>query len=204
MRRRDDFLGAHLPDAGWLARVPTLAGLAAVCAVSLAAVLVRVTWFTLLLAVVMVAVGLSSRIPLRRILAPVARMWIVLAVILLVNAWLSDVTVGAQVVSTLLCCVITAGLFTTTNSIAELLRAFGVLASPLRFVGVDPQRVALAAALTVRTIPVLADMFATTGDAARARGLERSLRARTLPVILRSVKHAQDTGRALSARGIGE
>ena len=38
--------------------------------------------------------------------------------------------------------------------------------------------------------------------AARARGLDSSIKARIVPAILRSVKYAQDTGRALDARGI--
>ena len=34
-------------------------------------------------------------------------------------------------------------------------------------------------------------------------GLEASLTARTVPLVLGAVKYAQDTGRALEARGLG-
>ena len=43
-----------------------------------------------------------------------------------------------------------------------------------------------------------------TGDAARARGLERDPRARLVPLVVRSVAHARATGEALDARGIGD
>ena len=37
-----------------------------------------------------------------------------------------------------------------------------------------------------------------------ARGLERNPRALTVPVVIRAVAYAQQTGDALAARGIGE
>ncbi|RYE75981.1 MAG: energy-coupling factor transporter transmembrane protein EcfT, partial [Myxococcales bacterium] len=43
-----------------------------------------------------------------------------------------------------------------------------------------------------------------TRDAARARGLQRSPRARLIPMVLRVVAHARATGDALHARGLGD
>ena len=51
---------------------------------------------------------------------------------------------------------------------------------------------------------MLAGSFAEVGDAARARGLERSVRARTIPVVLSAVAYARRTGDALAARGLGD
>ena len=40
--------------------------------------------------------------------------------------------------------------------------------------------------------------------AARARGLDRNLRAYATPLVLRMVAHARHTGEALQARGLGD
>ncbi|WAL40150.1 energy-coupling factor transporter transmembrane protein EcfT [Brevibacterium sp. BRM-1] len=204
MRRRQQFLGGYVPGTSWLHRTPALVKLAAVCAVGICAVAVRAPWLSLGLAVAAVLAGLSAGLPLRRILEPAARLWPLLLLLLGLNAWLTGPEQAARTLSTIIVCVLTAGLLMLTASVAQLLAAFEVLAQPVRLVGIGPERAGLAAALTVRSIPVLADLFADAGDAARARGLERSLRARTVPVALRAVKYADDTGRALAARGLGD
>ncbi len=204
MRRRQEFLGGYIAGDSWLHRLPTLAALAGVCAIGLCSVIFRLTWLNLALAVLVVVCGLSARLPLRKVLAPLSRLWLLIGIMLALNVWLTDAETGARVVSTLMACVLAAGLLTLTNSIAQLLAAFTTLARPLRVIGIEPQRAGLAGALMVRSIPVLANLFTAAGDSARARGLESNLRARTTPVVLRAVSYAQDTGRALAARGIGE
>jgi biotin transport system permease protein len=56
----------------------------------------------------------------------------------------------------------------------------------------------------LRSIPFIIGAFDDVRDAARARGLERNLRARTLPVMISTVAYARQTGEALTARGLGE
>jgi biotin transport system permease protein len=75
---------------------------------------------------------------------------------------------------------------------------------PLRRLGAKPERVALAFSLVIRAIPTILGVARETQSAARARGLERDPRARLMPLVLRTVAHAQLTGEALSARGAGE
>ena len=69
---------------------------------------------------------------------------------------------------------------------------------------VDPEAVALAFSLTLRAIPTTIAIADETRDAAVARGLERSPRARLTPLVIRVVAHARATGEALQARGIGD
>ena len=68
----------------------------------------------------------------------------------------------------------------------------------------DPDRVALVLALTVRAVPVLAGTYAQARDARRARGLERSPRALLVPLVLRTMRHADQLGEALAARGVDD
>ena len=68
----------------------------------------------------------------------------------------------------------------------------------------DADAVALAFSLMIRAIPTTIAIADETRDAAVARGLERSPRARLTPLVIRVVAHARATGDALQARGIGD
>ena len=67
-----------------------------------------------------------------------------------------------------------------------------------------PEQVALAFSLALTAIPTVLALAQETHAAAKARGLERSPRAYLVPFVLRVVAHAQLTGEALQARGIGD
>lgn len=204
MRRRQQFLGRYLPGDGWLHRTPAGAKFAGLAALSLVVLLARSPWVSLASLGLVLLLGTSARIPLRELVSPVRRVWLIVAFIVVFHLVFSDPVTALRVVSTILACVLAAGLLMLTTPVAVLLAVFAALARPLRLLGVDPDRVALTAALMVRSLPYLADLTAVTGDSARARGLERNLRARTVPVLLGAVKYATDTGRALDARGLGD
>ncbi|MGN6302072.1 MAG: CbiQ family ECF transporter T component [Angustibacter sp.] len=108
------------------------------------------------------------------------------------------------VVGTMLVTVAAAALVTLTTRVSDMLDVCVRLARPLRRLDVDPERVALTLALTVRAVPVLADTFAQARDARRARGLERSPRALLVPLVLRTLRHADRLGEALAARGVDD
>jgi biotin transport system permease protein len=93
---------------------------------------------------------------------------------------------------------------TATTPLNDMLDALSRWARPLRFVGINPDRVALAFALTVSALPGTIATARETRDAARARGLERNPRAYLSPFVIRVVARAQETGDALHARGIGD
>jgi biotin transport system permease protein len=72
----------------------------------------------------------------------------------------------------------------------------------LRRVGVDPERIGLLLALGVRCVPVVVGLAEQVRDAQRARGLGASPRAFAVPLIVRSLRHADALGEALVARGV--
>ena len=109
-----------------------------------------------------------------------------------------------RVVAGILATVLAANLLTATTELERLLDGLAGLIVPLRRVGADPERFALTVSLMLRSIPFVIGAFDDVRDAARARGLERNLRARTLPVMIATVAYARHTGEALAARGLGE
>ena len=157
-----------------------LAALLAVGALALARIPARVAWDQLR--------------PLR---------WFVLVLVPLQwwsGGWRSVVVVTGTVVVS----VLGAAVVTLTTRVSAMLEVFERAARPLRRLGVDPQRVALVLALTIRAVPVLTSTYEQVRDARRARGLERSPRALLVPLLIATIRHADRLGEALLARGVDD
>ena len=118
--------------------------------------------------------------------------------------WQHDWQHGFEVVGDLLALILAASALTASTAVSDMIDTITWVLRPFRRIGVDPDRVALAFSLVIRAIPSILGLGRETRAAAQARGLERSPRALLVPFVLRTVAHAQLTGEALAARGIGE
>lgn len=135
----------------------------------------------------------------------VLRRFVIVAVLLFAfqtwqNGWLN----AYEVVGGLLALILAASAFTASTAVDEMLDTITWALGPLRRFGAKPESVALAFSLTITSIPVIMGVAAETRSAAKARGLERNPRALLVPFALRTVAHAQLTGEALAARGLGD
>jgi biotin transport system permease protein len=149
-------------------------------------------------------VAVLSRVGARKVLAQVRPTVPVVAVVAVAQVWLADARTAVVVAGSLLLAVAAAGLVTLTTRTQDLLDAVVTGLRPLRRVGVDPDRVGLLLALTIRSVPVLVGLAAEVRDARRARGAERSARAFAVPLVIRAVRHADRLGEALAARGVDD
>ena len=120
------------------------------------------------------------------------------------QAWQNGWQQGFTVVGNLLALIFAASAVTASTATNDMLDTVAWMLRPLACAGIDPDRIALAFALTMTAIPSILTIARETQAAARARGLDRSLRARVVPLVLRTVAHAQATGEALAARGAFE
>jgi biotin transport system permease protein len=118
--------------------------------------------------------------------------------------WTAGWQAAVAVVGTLVVAVVGAALITLTTRVTDLLDVIARFLEPARRIGVDPDRVALLLALTIRAVPVIAATLQEARDARRARGLERSTRALVTPVVVRTIRYADRVGDALAARGIDD
>lgn len=109
------------------------------------------------------------------------------------HAWVNS----ARVVSILLL----AGLLTLTTKMGDLLDVLQRVLRPLRRLGVDADAVAMTISLTITMIPVVAGFAARVRDAQTARGVRLGVRT-VLPLLVMTLRHADDVGDALSARGL--
>jgi biotin transport system permease protein len=96
--------------------------------------------------------------------------------------------------------VLLASLLTLTTRMDEVMDVLRRLLAPARRVGIDPESVTMTIALTVTMIPVVAGFAARVREAQRARGVRSGLRG-MVPLMVRTLRHADEVGDALAARG---
>ncbi|MET0725022.1 MAG: energy-coupling factor transporter transmembrane protein EcfT [Leifsonia sp.] len=194
--------GLYHPGRSVLHRMPATAKLALLAVAVTVIAFLREPWQLGAAALVVVALFIVARIPPRlaaRTIVPI--FWILLIAVPL-NAWLvgweSATVMALRVVTT----VALAALFTLTTTVSAVLGAMESILRP--FPRIDADRVGLLLALTIRAIPLLGEIVAAVLDARRARGVDRSLRALAVPVIVRSLQAADELGEALIARGVDD
>ncbi|PFG35798.1 biotin transport system permease protein [Flavimobilis soli] len=202
-------LGLHVPGSSVVHRAPAGVKLAVLAVLG---VLLAVGRSALLAAVVLVAVlalAAAARVGVGVLLRQARAVLVMLVALAAVQAWSVGVEASLATSLGLAATVLAAALLTATtraDALLDMLTAVLCRASRLPLVGrrVRPESVALAVALMLRAVPAVAQVERETRDAARARGLERSPRARLVPTVVRTVAMAHRTGEALAARGAGD
>ena len=134
-------------------------------------------------------------------------LWILLFAVLVqvlvaggsVEGW----TTAGVMAGRLLVAVALAALFTLTTTVTAVLEAFQIVLRPFHR-WVDADRVGLLVALTIRCIPLVAEIVREVLDARRARGAQGSVVALAVPVVVRSLYAADAIGEALAARGLDD
>lgn len=157
-----------------------------------------------IVAVVVAALFAVAMIPVKVVVAqlrPVVWMLLIIGIFqLLFTTWQRAVVVcGVLVISVAL-----ASLVTLTTRVTDMLDTVTRLLGPLRRFGVDPDRIGLMLALTIRCIPLLASIVHEVGEARKARGLQWSMTALATPVLVRALRTADAMGDALVARGVDD
>ncbi|GAA1747483.1 energy-coupling factor transporter transmembrane component T [Aeromicrobium alkaliterrae] len=199
-----ELLGAYRPGTTLLHRMPVGPKLAVLAAWSILVVATRGPVASPAFAVVAVGVAVWSGLALRRTLRTMRGFLLLMVLVAAFQTWQRGPEVAVTVVSSLLALLLVGLAFTATTAVDDLLGTVERTTSPLRFVGVRPERIALAFALVLRALPAVLEVANQTRDAARARGLERSPRALLVPFAIRVVAHAYATGDALAARGLDD
>lgn len=195
-------LGHYRPGTSILHRMrPGYKLLALITAIIAVSVFVSSPWQLVPPAVVLVALYVAARIPVRTALTQLRpALWMLLFIggfQLLVAGWERAVLIcGVLILSIGL-----AALMGLTTRISEMLDAITGFLTPLKRFGVNPERIALLLAMTIRCIPLMFDVITQVSEARKARGLNFSLRSFAVPVIVGTLMTADAMGEALAARG---
>jgi biotin transport system permease protein len=125
--------------------------------------------------------------------------WVLLLVVF--TAVVQTPTLAAEAglrMSTLL---LAALVVTMTTSISSLMEVLIWLLTPFSRLGwINSERVALVFGLTLRLIPEMSAQWHDIREAQAARGLTVSPLTMGLPMLLRTIRRAQDIAEALDAR----
>lgn len=194
-------LGLYLPGASPLHRTRAGAKLLVMLAAGIGSIFVDHPWqVALALAVVLTGYRVAglSLLTAARQARPLA--W-VLGFLLVFHVLVSGWERGVVVVGVIAALVLLAGLVTLTTRTTDMTDTIVRVCRPLHVVGVDADRVGLLLALGIRSVPVVAGLAEEVRDAQLARGLTASPRAFAVPLIVRSLRHADALGDALIARG---
>jgi biotin transport system permease protein len=173
-------------------------------ALTVPAIAVGRWWFSLVSIAVALGILLWARVGVRRAVGLSIGMVVVCALIVAVQGLAGHAMAGVIVVENLVLALYATRLLTLTTPIPELVDGIAIACRPLRVFRVDPDRIALAVAVMLRSLPHLLGAFDEVRDAATARGIRRNPVAYVAPVVVRAVAYAHATGDALAARGLGE
>lgn len=197
-------VGVHQPGDSWVHRCPTGPKLALLALFSLTVVLTRSAAAAPVFLGVALALAAVAGVRLGT-LARATRAILVLA--LLASAlqwWIDGPAKAAETLVDLVALALAAITVSATTPVNDVLDTLVRAVGPLRRLGVDPERVALAFSLAIGALPGTVALALETRDAARARGLGRHPRAYLTPFVVRVVARAHEQGDALAARGLGD
>ncbi|MFF1574214.1 CbiQ family ECF transporter T component [Leifsonia sp. NPDC058292] len=196
-------LTLYRPGNGWLHRAPAGPKAVVLLVVVLAVSLLPSTYAAGGCALVIAAAGyLIAGLGMRELARQtVSLRWVI--VITLVGQ-LIFLTPEAAFANTarVTAAILLAALLVLTTRVTDLLDAFERALHPLTRFGVDPQRVSLVLAVALNTVPVLGRLATGVREAQRARGARAGLTTFVVPFLVVSLKHADELGEALSARGV--
>ncbi|WP_132993970.1 energy-coupling factor transporter transmembrane component T family protein [Gordonia zhaorongruii] len=196
-------IGVYVPGRSLLHRLP--AGLKFVL---LAASIITMTFVVRTPMAAGIAVGSTvaafavAWVPVKLVWAQIRGVvWILIA--LFVLQWiLSDWRKAVVVCSILLASVCLAAVVTLTTRTSDMLSALNAALSPLARFGVRTDLIAMTFALTIRSIPLIAEVFNQVDEARRARGLRPGPRVLFAPAILATLETADGFAETLAARGL--
>ena len=204
MKAADELFGTYRPSGSPLEAVSVGWKYVLLLALTIPAIAVGRWWLSLGAVIVAVAILMWAKVGVRRAVGLGIGMVVVCALIVAVQAFAGQPIAGVVIVENLVLALYATRLLTLTTPIPELVDGIATACRPLRLIRVDPDRIALAVAVMLRSLPHLLGAFDDVRDAMTARGLRRNPVAYVAPVVVRAVAYAHATGDALAARGLGE
>lgn len=137
--------------------------------------------------------------PLRPIVELKKIIWFLIA-LFIVQYFSSNLVAAILICLRLSTLVLLATLVTLTTPFTKMMACLEKFFTFTRLFGVNPAKISLALSLTLRFIAVFSDICSEVREAQKARGLENSVFALIMPVLVRSLKIQADVADAIEAR----
>lgn len=197
-------LGLYRPGSSLLHRLPAGTKLSLLVLAGAGSIFMHHPWQVAVALAAVVCLYLVAGMSPRVLWAQARPLWWLVVLLgvfhVLVNGWARAVVVLGLLVGL----VLLAALVTLTTRTTDLIDVVVRVMRPLRVIGVDPERVGLLLSLGIRSVPVVVSLATEVREAQLARGLGASPRAFAVPLVVRSLRHADALGEALAARGLDD
>ena len=151
------------------------------------------------LAFVLAAYALA-RIPGRVLLRQLRPAALILGMLFLLQLWFAGWAVAALICLRFLALILAASLVTLTTRSSDIIAALESFFRKFAFLGVDAEKLSLAISLVIRFIPVIQEIAGEVREAQAARGQSVSLFRLAVPVVVRTLKMADEVAEAIDAR----
>ena len=194
-------LSLHVPGDSFVHRLPAGTKLLILFAASVA--LFAVSSLPVHAGELLVVAGLFrvARLPWRDTLRQLRPVLIFLVPIFLFHVLITDWVLGLETVLRILVLLLLAVLVTLTTRLSDMIDVLEGTVRPLRHLGINPSKVGMMLSMVIRFIPLMMREAQEILEAQRARGLDRSAIALLVPLLIKTLKMADDLSDAIEARG---
>ncbi len=196
-------IGLYHPGRSLVHRTPTLVKLLLLSVIVSTMSLLTQPWQLAVALLGVSALYLLAGVPPRAAWQQIGPILWILVIAVPFQVFFSGWLTAGVMTGRLLLAVSLAALFTLTTTVTAVLEAFQALLHPFRR-WIDADRIGLLVALTLRCIPLVAEIVKEVLEARAARGTQRSVLALAVPVVVRSLYAADAIGEALMARGLDD
>ena len=196
-------ISLYRPGTSWLHRTPVAIKFAALV-LGLLAISIFAKDVTSVVAIMLVAVLSFASVgtKAKQIFSMLWSLKLVVLLVLVPQLLFMDWSLALVNVTRLVACILFAMLFTSTTRNQEILELVELLAKPLKRLGIRPDTIALLVAIALNSIALLNKFVTDVREAQLARGMKPKLHRFVMPVLVLSLKHADDHAEALVARGV--
>ena len=192
----------YLPGNTWLHRKPAGLKLAVLALTSSSLMWVHSPLFLLVACALVCFLVRGAGASLRQVWQQLRPLVWLLLVLGGLSVWSQGLLQALEMVLRLLTLVLAALVVTMTTPLTQMMQVVVWLLWPLQRLGwVDADRVALGVGLTLRLIPELGVQWQDIREAQLARGLTPSPMTMGVPMLLRTLKRADEIAEAIDARG---
>lgn len=193
----------YVQGQGVLQRLPAGIKLAALALTGATLMWVQ-QWLILLLALIlMLGLVAWSGVTFRRIWQQVRLLGWFMLVLGTYSALVQSPVIAAEMLLRLSTLILAAQLVSMTTPITQMMSVIQYLLTPLDRLGwVSAERVSLACGLTLRLIPELGLQWHDIREAQAARGLKPGVLSMLVPMLLRTIRRAEEIAEAIDARSI--
>ena len=186
-----------------LHRLPPRAKLLGLAAASIALFFFRSIPPLALATLISAAIYASLGIGLRESVARLRPIFLTIAVVALFTLLVGSADEAAVVLFRLTSLMLLAAAVTATTGIGDFIDEITLAARPLEGLGlVKAADIGLSIGLVIRFVPEILDRYHAIQDAHRARGLKPRALTLAVPLIILTLKNADEIAAAIDARGI--